>query len=146
MKTFKSDIFFIPFNTPSLKNSKQATSRGLFMSKTCRQYLQKLGVKSYGKHGVTDYKQRENMFKKVFRDFKVEKYRAKVSFHFVRDSKRKFDFHNAVQIVADLMVAHDIIEDDDMSHFLPFPWGIEDKWFSVDKENAGVYIKIEQGE
>lgn len=65
-----------------------------------------------------------------------------MGFHFVRGTKHKFDFHNAVQIVADLLVAHDFIEDDNMDCFIPIPYKINDNWFSYDKENPGVYIKI----
>ena len=38
---------FIPFNTPSSKNSKIATSRGVFHSKLVRAYLKNIGIKEY---------------------------------------------------------------------------------------------------
>jgi hypothetical protein len=40
------------------------------------------------------------------------------------------------------MVAHDFIEDDDMSHFLPVPLKINGQWYSIDPDKPGVYIKI----
>lgn len=141
-------VIFIPFNVPSLKNSKIKTKRGVFPSKTVKKYLQCLGIQKYSsaKKQVIGYKTRPNIFES-FRDeferFKEgKKYPIKIGFHFVRDSKRSFDFHNAVQIIADLMVAHNFIPDDDMDHFLPFPMEIENTYYTYDKESPGVYIKI----
>lgn len=59
----------------------------------------------------------------------------KVGLFFVRDSKRKFDFINACQIVADMMVEEGWIEDDNADFFTPVFLG-----YSVDKKNAGVHI------
>ena len=66
----------------------------------------------------------------------------KMGFHFIRNSKRDFDFNNANQIIMDLLVAHDVIEDDCMRIIVPFPLEINGTFYSVDKENPGVYIKI----
>jgi hypothetical protein len=65
-----------------------------------------------------------------------------ISFHFVRATKHKFDFHNMVQIIADLLVAHDFIKDDDMDHFIPMPFKVKGEWYTYDKENPGVWIKV----
>jgi Holliday junction resolvase RusA-like endonuclease len=65
-----------------------------------------------------------------------------IEFHFVRDSKRKFDFHNMVQLPLDLMTAYDIIEDDNMDCVIPIPYTKNGKWYSVDKEKAGLYIRV----
>jgi len=65
-----------------------------------------------------------------------------VQFHFVRGSRHKFDFHNAVQIIADLMVAHDFISDDDMDCFIPVPFLRKKQWYSYNKTKPGVYVKI----
>ena len=42
----------------------------------------------------------------------------------------------------DLMVAFDIIEDDNMDCILPFPMQMDGKWYSVDKNNPGCWITI----
>jgi len=137
---------WIPFNVPSLKNSKVATKRGVFMSKSCRKYLQKIGVKKYSasKHTFENYKSRPNLFHEAVRqmriDLKKEPMPHIIYFHFVRDSDRKFDFHNAVQIVADLLVAHQVIEDDNMDCFIPIPSKQHDKWYCVDKSCPGVMM------
>lgn len=64
-----------------------------------------------------------------------------VCFHFIRNSRRKFDFHNAVQTLSDLMVEAGWLEDDDMDHFLPVPLQINGNWYSLDKEAPGVILQ-----
>ena len=61
----------------------------------------------------------------------------KVELYFIRDSKRKFDYINAAQIVFDLMQEYGYIEDDDSTNVIPVFKG-----FEVDKLNTGVEIKI----
>lgn len=68
---------------------------------------------------------------------KNEKLPYNLSFYFVRDSKRKFDYINALQLPLDLMVKHNWIEDDNCDIVLPIFKGYE-----VDKDNPGIYISI----
>jgi len=139
---------WIAGNVPSSKNSKINTSRGSFHSKTVKKYLQHLGVQTYSvrKQTVLGYKTRPNDFEALRESFKEaigeKKYPLKVGFHFVRGTKHKCDFHNVVQIIADLMVAHKFITDDNMDCFLPFPLKYKGSYHSYDKENPGVMIKI----
>lgn len=143
---------FIKGNVPSLKNSKQISFiRGkpiLTSSKTVKNYLKTFGIKSFSSRDkeVDFYKTIAMNFpiedlKKMFSNIDRSK-PVKVGFHFIRGSKHKADFHNLVQILADLMVAFDIIEDDDMSHFIPFPLEINGEYYKYDKTNPGVIIKI----
>lgn len=142
------NLIWVPYNVPSLKNSKVKTSRGIFSSPTVKKYLRLLGIQRYSSHKkeVIGYVKRENLFEKI-RPQIEERIKNKqapydVGLHFVRNSRRKFDFNNASQIIADLLVAHNMIEDDNMDYFLPYVLKIENKAYSYDKENAGVYIKI----
>lgn len=156
-------MIFIPFNTPSLKNSKTATTVGkgknkrptVVHSPAVRKYLQKIGVKKYrtrlsakqkeaGLQMVENYATRPNLFRKCVGDyFDDTQVPVVVKFFFVRDSKRKFDFLNAAHIIADLLVAHEFIEDDCMDYFIPMPMmTIMRGWYTVDKSNPGVYLKI----
>lgn len=139
-----SDEIFIPFNVPSLKNSKVKTSKGVFMSKTCRNYLTSLNITSYSasRKEVVDRKSKKNLFKEAFKDWIVPDKQVVIGFHFVRDSKRMFDFNNANQILADLLVAHKLIEDDNMDWFIPQAYKKDGKYYSYNKETPGVYIKI----
>lgn len=141
-------IIFLPLNVPSLKNSKIKTARGIFPSKTVKRYLQNLGIQRYSssRKEVIEYKTKPNIFKdileKTFNDLNREDNPYVIGFHFVRKTKHKFDFNNANQIIADLMTAHDMIEDDNMDYFIPVPFKMHDRWYSYDKENPGVFIKI----
>lgn len=139
-------MIFIPGNVPSLKNSKIKTSKGIFPSKTVKNYLSSLGIQSYSasKKEVKGYKTRENIFLELFKDIKIEKYPVIIGFHFVRSTKHKFDFNNANSIITDLLTAHNIIEDDNMDCIIPFPMLLENKYYSYDKEKPGVYVKFEQ--
>lgn len=146
-------MIFIPYNVPSSKNSKIATQKGVFHSKTVRKYLQKIGVKKYrtrlskkqvadGLTKVENYMKRPNIFKLSVGDyFDGAMSPVILKFHFVRDTRRKFDFLNAAQIIADLLVAHDFLEEDDMDCFIPVPMRINGCWYSLNKNRPGVYLK-----
>lgn len=139
----KNEIF-VPLNTPSSKNSKVATTKGVFHSKTVMKYLSALGVQHYSvsRKEVTEYKTKPNLFRLAFKDWVKPEGQVKIGLHFVRDSRRKADFHNICQVVLDLMVAHNLIEDDSMDYILPFPMEKDGKYYSIDKDKPGVYIKI----
>lgn len=139
---------FIKGNVPSSKNSKIATKRGVFHSKTVMQYLKSFGIKHYspGKKYVEYYKTFPftfplNELKKLFED-KNALYIIKL--HFVRGTKHKFDFINACQILFDLFTAFDLIEDDNMDYVIPQVLWRNGKQYSYDKENPGVFIEVEK--
>lgn len=139
---------FIKGNIPSLKNSKVKTSRGIFPSKTVTKFLRLKGIQAYSssKKQVVEYKTRSNEFKEETQKLKEYlanvKYPVELYFHFVRDSKRDFDFNNANQIILDLLTAHNIIPDDNMSYVIPIPYKKQRKWYTIDKDNPGVWIKL----
>lgn len=140
------EYLFIKGNVPSLKNSKIKTSRGIFSSKTVKKYINSLGIQSYSpsKKIVKGYVNKPNEFEKTFEYFNknLKNKPYEIGFHFIRKSRHSFDFNNANQIIADLMSAHNIIEDDDMDNFLPYPLKINKMAYSYDKNNPGVLIKI----
>ena len=145
----ENELIFIPGNVPSLKNSKVKTSRGIFSSKTVKKYLANLGIQRYSssRKEVLGYKTRPNIFQEQIVPQIIELLENKeppfeIGFHFVRGTKHKFDFNNANQLIADLIVAHDVLEDDNMDYFIPFALKIDNKFYSVDKTNPGVWIKI----
>jgi hypothetical protein len=138
---------FIEGNVPSLKNSKIKSSKGIFPSSTVRKYLQKVGVKKYStrKKEVEDYATRPNLWRlqeEKFRILQTFPPPYVIGFHFVRGTKHAFDFNNASQICLDLMTAHDFIPDDSMDYTIPLPFRMNGKWFSYDKTNPGVFIKL----
>lgn len=140
------DMFFVSGNIPSLKNSKIATKRGVFSSPTVQKFLRNYGIKYYssGKKVVETYKTIPMTFPKeeLRLLFKEATWPVEIGFHFVRDSRRRFDFVNAVQIILDLFTAFDIIPDDSMDFVTPRAFKMNDKFYSYDKDNPGVYVKI----
>ena len=146
---------FIKGNVPSLKNSKVATSRGVFMSKAVRHYLQDLGIKGYHlrERKVDGYKTRPNLFAAAIKPMLSADIHIPhlIGLYFIRDSKRDFDFNNVSQIICDLLVAHRVFADDSMRYLIPSPFMIgqaaadeygvtEYSWYGVNKSNAGVII------
>lgn len=144
----ENELIFIPGNCPSLKNSKIKTSRGIFPSKTVKSYLTDLGIQRYSasRKEVVGYKTKPNKFEELREIFNKalegKEPPIEIGFHFVRKTKHKFDFNNANQIIADLLTAHGIIEDDNMDYFIPYAFKMNDKFYTIDKENPGVYLKI----
>ena len=146
-----TSMVFIQGNIPSSKNSKVATKAGVFHSKAVGKFLRDQGIVHYsaGRKEVTYYKTKPCVFPvKELRSMLAssessqQKMPIKLGIHFVRQTKAKFDFHNICQILFDLMVAFDIIEDDNMDCILPFPMQMNGNWYSVDKLNPGVYIAV----
>ena len=125
----RKDEIYIPFNVPSSKNSKQWTGKYLINSKTTREYI---------KNTKKFYQEEKDKFLKLTKGLEKP---YTVSFYFIRDSKRKFDYINPAQTVQDLMVKNEWIEDDDIHNLIPHFTG-----YVVDKEKAGVIIKVLKNE
>lgn len=129
LKQYHGDIW-IPYNTPSSKNNKQWTGKYLISSKNTNKY-------------VKDTKEIWLLNKDKFISLLENKNKPYViGLHFVRKSKHKFDFINACQIVQDLMVKYEWIADDNMDEMVPQVLFIENKAYSYDKENPGVWIRV----
>jgi len=154
-------MIFITGNVPSSKNSKVKAKTGIFNSPAVSKFLQRLGIQAYssGKKTVKGYVSldRPNLlegFRKEIEEMKIGKENPLfIGFHHVRNSKRKFDFSNSVEIIQDLFTAHDFIEDDNVKYMFPIPMTIDGRiptihnlriedWYSVDTKNPGVWIKI----
>lgn len=128
---------YIPGNVPSSKNGKQWTGRFLVINKTVKEYVD--GTKNYFQHHRASFlwaiAEREPPYR--------------ISFKFVRDSKRKFDYANALQTVQDMMTGgfkknkfedtshRTWIEDDNADILIPVFEPYEYK-----KNQGGVYITL----
>ena len=123
-------MIFISGNAPSSKNSNQFVT--LKTGKTL--LINSKIVQKYIKESKADWLINKNEFFKMLKD-KEKPY--KVELYFIRDSKRKFDYINAAQIVFDLMQHYGYIEDDDSQNIIPVFKG-----FEVDKARAGVEISV----
>lgn len=123
-------MIFIAGNTPSSKNSKQFVT--LKSGKTL--LINSKTVQSYIKNSKADWILNKNNFKKMIKD-KEKPYR--IELYFIRDTRRRFDYINAAQIIFDLMQEYGYIEDDDSQNIIPVFKG-----FEVDKKMAGVKIDV----
>lgn len=117
---------FIAGNVPSSKNSKIWTGKFLVHSKTVRNYLKEFEYQYAASAGE---------FRKAVSG---KTFPLHIKFRFIRDSKRKFDFINAAQIICDMMVKHKWIEDDSTDFIVPY----FNELVFLDKEHAGVEIII----
>jgi Holliday junction resolvase RusA-like endonuclease len=125
-------MIFIGGNTPSLKNSKRVVrmrngATTLLPSQTVVNY-----VKKHGHEYMDNIDTWNEMLFKSPKDYPI-----KVGLRFVRDSRRRFDYINAAQIVLDLMVKHGYLPDDDAAHVVPVFLGYE-----LNKDAPGVEITI----
>lgn len=123
-------MIFIAGNTPSSKNSKQFVTlkngkKLLLNSKIVRKYIDKSEM---------DWRFNKTEF---FKMLKGKNKPYKIELYFIRDSKRKFDYINAAQIIFDLMQEYGYIEDDDSTNVIPVFKG-----FEVDKARTGVEISV----
>jgi hypothetical protein len=122
---------FIPGNVPSSKNSRMRTRSGIFIkSPLCFKYEK--ATKVIWEEKAEEVRQlTDNAEKPIL-----------IGLHFVRDSKRKCDFHNLVQFIADLMVKYKWIEDDNMTQVFFVPYIRNGTYYSVNKDEYGVWIKV----
>ena len=123
-------MIFIAGNTPSSKNSKQFVTlkngkKLLLNSKIVRKYIDKSEM---------DWRFNKTEF---FKMLKGKEKPYKIELFFIRDSRRRFDYINAAQIIFDLMQEYGYIEDDDSTNVIP-----TFKGFEVDKTKAGVEIDV----
>jgi len=124
-----TELIFLSGNVPSSKNSKQWTGKYLLSSNLVHRYLK-------------NFEWQWRIIPPEFSLLELKDYPITVGFHVVRDSRRRWDFINMMQLCADLMVKHKWIPDDNMNYFIPECLWIDGKHFSYSKENPGVYIKI----
>lgn len=124
----KQQIELIGLNVPSKKNSKIITKSKRVISSKLVQY--------YERWCSPILKQQLPTWQKMIQNKSLP---LKVSFYFYRDSKRKWDFVNIVQVLADLMQKEGYLIDDDTKNFIPLYAGEE----IVPKKEAGVIITIE---
>lgn len=147
----REGMVFIPYEVPSSKNSKTTTKSGIpVSSKAVTRYLQLVGVKGYSSRlkSYENYKtaNRINYYEKLREDWKalprVDEGPIFVGVHFVRKGNGRYDFHNMVQLVADLMTAHGWIEDDDVAHTYFVPMAFGEALHTVDNTKFGVYLTV----
>ena len=128
-------MIFIAGNTPSSKNSKRIiTITNKKTGKKTTRLINSEVTEKYIKTSKTDWILNKRNFLKMLEN-KEKPY--KIELFFIRDSRRRFDYINAAQIIFDLMQEYGYIEDDDSTNVIPVFSG-----FKVDKARAGVEIRV----
>lgn len=141
-------MIFLNHNVPALKNGKVWTGKFLVSSAGVKKYLKVHGIKKYSSRDKTIeyYKNSKSEFKEVVDQLRIEfkdlQPPYKLAFHFVRESKHKFDFGNAYELLADIFTSMNLWEDDNMDIFHPSILYIEGRGYTYNKETPGVFIKI----
>lgn len=120
-------IELIGKNVPSKKNSKQLTRNKRIISSKL--------VREYEKWALPLLQAQYTEWQDMIKDKQAP---LKVGFHFKRDSRRKWDFVNIIQVVADLMQDALYLSDDDTKHFIPIFLDEE----LTKKEKSGVTFEI----
>lgn len=105
---------------PSSKNSKRIfRAKGgktfLANSKTVQKYLDEFEYQWYDEENI-------KKFKEMIKDKKPP---YKIGFYFIRATKHKFDYINALQLPQDLMVKYGWLNDDNCDEIIPVILGYE---------------------
>ena len=128
-------MIFIAGNTPSSKNSKRIiTITNKKTGKKTTRLINSEVTEKYIKNSKADWVLNKTKFLKMLEN-KEKPY--KIELFFIRDSRRRFDYINAAQIIFDLMQEYGYIEDDDSTNVIPIFKG-----FEVDKDRTGVKIEV----
>ena len=123
-------VFFCPTGTPSSKNSRRWTGSRFLPSKATELWREE--TKDWWEGNKDKFLNELSGLEKPYL----------IGMHFVRKSKHKFDVINPMQSVQDEAVKYEYIDDDNADEMIPFPLSLDKKWYTYDKENPGVYIKI----
>lgn len=122
---------YIPGDVPSSKNSKVWTGKHLVHSKAAGRYIANTKPIYSNKRILKAFAKAINSTSPPY----------KMSFTFIRGSRRKFDYVNMAQLPLDLMVKHEWIVDDNADYIIP-----KFKEYLYRKEHPGVIISIEKDE
>jgi len=133
---------FLKGNIPSLKSSQQIRQMFTGKSACCNADYIKNGKKDYtctkcnnkcqlGTRSRLDHSDRVQEYietntyqyinnKSLFLELiKGQQKPLYIGIYFVRESQHRWDFHNAIQLVADMMTKNNLIPDDDVSNYIP---------------------------
>ena len=131
-------MIFIPENVPALKNSKKIITLGKRCPVCKKGAYSSLVPSSRVEKWRRDTKPFWLKHKAEFlSDLEQIELPAEVAFIFVRGSRHKFDYTNALDTVQDEMVKHGWLEDDNADCIIPV---IEP--YRYDKELPGVFIEV----
>ncbi len=116
----------IGMNVASSKNSKRIVRGRLINSKLAMDYYNFVIPKL------------EEIKPELMKDLANKEMPYKFHFYYIRKDRRRFDYCNVVQILADAFQKVGILEDDDMNNFVPVFDGYE-----VNGDNPGVKFWVD---
>ncbi len=123
-------ILFCKENVPSSKNGRRWTGKHFVPSTVTLRWRRK----------TSDWwDENKDKFLEATADKNLP---LRIGFHFVRDSRRKYDWVNPVQTIQDEMVKKGWIEDDNITFMVPVPFKVNKSYTTINKEKPGVYIKL----
>lgn len=128
----EENVIFLPYTVPSSKNGGGVNRGGFaFKSKQMTKWLRL--TKAIWPEAKCIF---EGMIKGQCQSPLL------IGFHFVRGKDDIYDWINPMQTIQDEMVKQNWLNDDNVFQLIPFPFQIQGKFTSYDKEHPGVYIKI----
>lgn len=127
----EEEVIFIPYTTPSSKNGRGVSRTG----------------HSFPSKQTTKWKKLTKPFfleaKSIFENItKNKQWPLLIGFHYVRGKDDLYDWINPMQTIQDELVHYGWFNDDNVYQLFPFPFQIQGKFTSYDKNYPGVYIKI----
>jgi Holliday junction resolvase RusA-like endonuclease len=128
--SISTKAIFIPGNVPSSKNSRQLVGGDKprsFESALCRQYRKQNSGHFF------------DLRKKFLQMAEGKQKPLRVEFLFARKTKQRFDHHNAVQLIFDMMTEYNWIIDDNADEAVAVP---PVRPYFNSKDNPGVYITV----
>ena len=133
-----SKLIFIPGNVPALKNSKEIVYIGKRCN-VCRKghrplLISSKRVKEWKKDTAPYWRKYKAEFLAMISDMETP---YRIRFRFIRKSRHKFDYTNALDTIQDEMVQAKWISDDNSDILRPIPLQ-----YRYDKENPGVEISV----
>lgn len=123
---------FIPGNVPSLKNNKKIIQIRPKGRPPIPRLVPSDRHAAYAKAVANHFLYHKQAFRNAAKTLPKP---LRIAFQFIRDSRRAFDYTNAMDTVQDLMVEHGWIPDDNCNEMIPVPVP-----YLYSKERPGVII------
>jgi len=161
-KLFLSNSYFFPGNTPSLKNNKDIVEMWITSSLCCKAPVRREGKGKFMKAYCEGCGNQTRMKRPIITSSKRVKEYIKalegcllqnkpkfimnlknsskpyiVGFYFIRATRHRFDFGNAMEVLLDAFTEYGYWEDDNMDVVMNFPLG-----YHVDPNRPGAYVVV----
>lgn len=124
-------LLYIPGSVPSSKNSRMMTKNNGFIASKATQKYRKVTPWFFAQHKQAFLKMLEGKEKPYL-----------IGMHFVRGTRHEWDFNNPCQTLQDEMVKNRYLDDDNINQMVPVPLKINGRFWTLNKEQAGVYFTV----